>query len=450
VTAEIAILNKTAVALAADSAVTISAGANQHKIFDSADKLFELTQGDPIAVMVNNDMSFLEAPLPVLIKEYRNTAPRFCKVADAGAHFLAFLNDFATDSPERIKLQSLEQALRPLLQMVNDTARDSFINRIIDSESGELKPEYADDAESIPKVARQFIDDEIDRLANAIGKLEQASFVGPDPVEYTPNESQLFERIANETLVTASAEQKARACEVLRQAALKRHITGSSTGLIFAGFGSDERFPTLVSYELEGIVGNRLKFVQTNLVDIDREGPRARVLPFAQREMVERFLYGLDTPLRRQISDFCQSAVPKISEELLQALDMDPEDLEALKSRAALAEQAFFDGLAKDGFEAIQSTSEAEIEDMVEFMPKPEMARMAEALVNLTSIKRRVSRGFETVGGPIDVAIVSKAEGFVWVSRKHYFPRELNDRYFARIGRTEGARGDSGDQEPVV
>src|SRR6185503_8780263 len=99
----------------------------------------------------------------------------------------------------------------PLLQMVNDTARDSFINRIIDSESGELKPEYADDAESIPKVARQFIDDEIDRLANAIGKLEQASFVGPDPVEYTPNESQLFERIANETLVTASAEQKARA-----------------------------------------------------------------------------------------------------------------------------------------------------------------------------------------------------------------------------------------------
>ena len=69
---------------------------------------------------------------------------------------------------------------------------------------------------------------------------------------------------------------------------------------------------------------------------------------------------------------------------------------------------------------------------MVEFMPKPEMARMAEALVNLTSIKRRVSRGMETVGGPIDVAVISRSEGFVWVKRKHYFPAELNSRFFER------------------
>jgi hypothetical protein len=41
-TAEVAILNKSAVALAADSAVTISAGTKQEKIFDTADKLFEL------------------------------------------------------------------------------------------------------------------------------------------------------------------------------------------------------------------------------------------------------------------------------------------------------------------------------------------------------------------------------------------------------------------------
>jgi len=43
VTAEIAILNKSAIALAADSAVTISVGPNQQKIYDTADKLFELS-----------------------------------------------------------------------------------------------------------------------------------------------------------------------------------------------------------------------------------------------------------------------------------------------------------------------------------------------------------------------------------------------------------------------
>jgi len=46
-TAEIAILNKSAVALAADSAVTIAVGSKEEKIFDTADKLFELSDRDP-------------------------------------------------------------------------------------------------------------------------------------------------------------------------------------------------------------------------------------------------------------------------------------------------------------------------------------------------------------------------------------------------------------------
>lgn len=440
VTAEIAILNKTAVALAADSAITISAGADQHKIFDSADKLFELTPGDPIAIMINNDMSFMEAPLAVLIKEYRKDAPAFTCVRDAGQHFLEYLDDFAKHSPESIKLQGLEAALEGALRMVNDNAREAWIEAIRDPDTGGLKEAFTDSSEAAAEVASQKIDEELGRLEGLIAQLEPASFVGEGDVEFTQGEHETIERLTEEILVTATDDQKTRACEILKDAALKRHVARSTTGVIFAGFGSKELFPTLVSYEISGSIGNRLKYVQTNHIDIDREGVKARVLPFAQREMVERFLYGLDTPLRDQISTFCQKAVPKIGEQIVGLLDLEPDDRASVEAQIGSAEQAFLQGLEKEGFEAIQATSEGEIEDMVEFMPKPEMARMAEALVNLTSIKRRVSRGFETVGGPIDVAIISKAEGFVWVSRKHYFPRELNDRYFARMGAARKGR----------
>ena len=74
---------------------------------------------------------------------------------------------------------------------------------------------------------------------------------------------------------------------------------------------------------------------------------------------------------------------------------------------------------------------------MIQFMPKPELARMAEALVELTSMKRKVSAGLETVGGPVDVAVISRSEGFVWVKRKHYFPPQLNARYFGRVNATK-------------
>jgi len=41
-------------------------------------------------------------------------------------------------------------------------------------------------------------------------------------------------------------------------------------------------------------------------------------------------------------------------------------------------------------------------------------------------MKRKMSQGIETVGGPIDVAVISKGDGFVWIKRKHYFKPELN------------------------
>ncbi len=64
-------------------------------------------------------------------------------------------------------------------------------------------------------------------------------------------------------------------------------------------------------------------------------------------------------------------------------------------------------------------------------LPKDELSAMAEALVSLTSFKRKVTMGSETVGGPIDVAVISKGDGFVWIKRKHYFKAELNPQFFA-------------------
>jgi hypothetical protein len=65
----------------------------------------------------------------------------------------------------------------------------------------------------------------------------------------------------------------------------------------------------------------------------------------------------------------------------------------------------------------------------VAVLPKDELAAMAEALVNLTSFKRRFSPNAETVGGPIDVAVISKGDGFIWVKHKHYFKPELNPHF---------------------
>ena len=56
---------------------------------------------------------------------------------------------------------------------------------------------------------------------------------------------------------------------------------------------------------------------------------------------------------------------------------------------------------------------------------------MAESLIYLTYLKRRISSEEESVGGPIDVAIISKGDGFIWKKRKHYFNEDLNKHFMS-------------------
>jgi hypothetical protein len=158
-------------------------------------------------------------------------------------------------------------------------------------------------------------------------------------------------------------------------------------------------------------------------------------MAFAQREMAERFLFGLDAQTKEKILHFSRSAIASIGDHARSLIEFgSDEEATAFRDSVSSAEQAFVAGLESEGMDTIRRESQSAVEDMVEFMPKQDLAEFAEALVNLSSLQRRVHSGFETVGGPIDVAVISKSEGMVWVRRKHYFPQDLNARFFDRIG----------------
>jgi len=65
-------------------------------------------------------------------------------------------------------------------------------------------------------------------------------------------------------------------------------------------------------------------------------------------------------------------------------------------------------------------------------LPVDEMADLAETLINLQSLKEKVTKNSETVGGPVDVAIITKNEGLLWAKRKHFFDIGLNSRFALR------------------
>lgn len=69
-TAEIAIMNRQAVALAADSAVTVELPRAQ-KIYNTVNKLFMLSKFAPVGVMVYGNASLSGVPWETIVKECR-------------------------------------------------------------------------------------------------------------------------------------------------------------------------------------------------------------------------------------------------------------------------------------------------------------------------------------------------------------------------------------------
>ena len=78
--------------------------------------------------------------------------------------------------------------------------------------------------------------------------------------------------------------------------------------------------------------------------------------------------------------------------------------LSFIASRDSFMEEEYIDGIVN----AVESFN---VEDMT---------NMAENLVSITSLQRHFSSSDETVGGPIDVAVITRAEGFTWVRHKDF------------------------------
>lgn len=59
-------------------------------------------------------------------------------------------------------------------------------------------------------------------------------------------------------------------------------------------------------------------------------------------------------------------------------------------------------------------------------MPIQDAIDFAEFMVHTTINFTKFNNGAPTVGGPIEIAAITKHEGFKWVKRKHYFNKDLN------------------------
>jgi len=436
-TAEIAILNRNAVAMAADSAVTLQLPGGQ-KIYNTVNKLFTLSKYRPVGVMVYGSGDFMRIPWETIVKMYR--AELYDKKYDSLEEYaLDFITFFERENilfPDQLQGESASDYLRLGFFRLRQRI-DKEVERTI-------KTIGSIDEEQVKTLVREK---SFDFLAE-LEKCEHLPGFGQDDVTKCAAQCQ---KNIHDVIGEVFEKLPIGECEhQLQQAGslilCKKFARRDYSGVVIAGYGEKDVFPALLAYECECVINNKLRYIETNRVKVGTTDATvvASVVPFAQREMVNRFMEGVDPKYTEAVEGYVSALLAKgypnrIAEALAGKISAELQEsvLKELVELGSKLAQDFTQGL--QGYRQVQFISP--VIDSVASLPKDELAAMAESLVNLTAFKRRMtSVETDTVALPIDVAVISKGDGFIWIKRKHYFEPALNQHFFSNYYRKDEAK----------
>lgn len=418
-TAVLGILNKNAVALAADSAVTVM-GYNGKKISNTANKIFTLSKHHPVGIAIYNSASLMATPWEIIIKLYRKKLGEkyFSTIKDYQIDFIEFLKEKINIIPVQTQKSNFSQlAYSALKDLLNET------NKIVNNEK----------IQDI-KVKKEFFRKKIAEIAQEpLNRFKQSNTCNEGFQDYSFND---FIKFSSEIIETASKNVFGEFytkdllnvfLETFFYYIRSTDFMGIYSGLVFAGFGEDEIYPSCVPIRVAEVFDNQIRYSFDESQHITDE-MQGSIMPFAQRDVIDTIITGVNPDLNdtyiNTFSDFLlkyNEALINIIHDRAPQLSIDTNDLN-IEQIVRNYQDYMMEVTSK---EHIRPTV-----DTVAILSKEDLAEMAESLIYLTYLKRKITFAEESVGGPVDVALISKGDGFIWIKRKQYFKPELNTHFF--------------------
>lgn len=449
-TAVVAILNKTGMALAADSAATISNGDNSaSKVFNTANKVFTLSKYNPIAIMIYSNSEFLHTPWELIIKLYRKQLKKksFRTVKEYSDDFRKFLiksdllgfKNKEKDFLEKVSCSTVDMLLQDVKNyLLSQGDYDSFLI-LQDLEVYENVPN--EKIESVKKIAH-ILEGIIDERTNAFDRLDRIE--GLDGFELKRfmqnNETSIhkiiIDIVTQNTPLLMNSDNierlKTKFVRLIVSILQSKSFLFGSTGLVFVGYGDEQIYPALYSIETDGIVNGTLRYGKNHDITISDE-QQCDLVPFAQTDVMNTFIQGMNPDIHHIIKDSLDKSLSSTLETYNNTVientegNIDKELLEALKQNF---KENIMSSMQNDIESVLQKSHIQPTLQALRFLSKEDLAELAESLIYLTFLKRRTTSSLESVGGAIDVAIISKGDGFIWKNRKHYFEENLNQHFF--------------------
>ncbi len=427
-TAIVGVMNKAGVAIAADSAVTVTS-QNDRKIYNQAKKIFTLSKIHPIGIMIYNSAALMNTPWEIIIKLYREQLKDKCfdKVEDYIVDFLDFLkkNDyFCSTEIQKVFFQLF-------LASIVDEIFKKHINKI----SKDISTWTADDKLNFQATLQEDIQQIIQNLITNTNNTICPTFDNFSIEDFTTSSlfdvvNTIFQKLEGSINFELDISVKEQFILLFYQVLQRNIFFNNFTGLVFVGYGDKEIYPSLIPINVSFAFDDKLRFAyDTNKKAQINDFQSQAICPFAQTDVMDTILTGIDPLLHHNTVEAFEKFLSEFKLDIgniVNTIDVDLAngiknlDLSVIVSNFATQLQQL---KQQNYIYPLMST--------IGSLSKEDMAEMAESLIYLTYLKRRITNAEESVGGPVDVAIISKGDGFIWIKRKHYFQPELNQHFFA-------------------
>lgn len=422
-------MNLEAVALAADSATTLTYADGSSKIFTSDNKLLQLANGAPVGVMTYGDAAFIDIPWETIIKEYGRSAKdsRFGSVAEYADDFCRFLReDISRYVSSKHEKHDIESMIYELFNDIESTIQARFQEEIRKNSAEARRKNFSQfQEETLAQVTGLVIAEYYDESKSM--RIHSDAPIGFEErmrrslrAELSQARKEVFERRLTPTLVRRLNSIAIRAVCGFHDDIAYEDAFGS--GIVIAGFGQDEIFPSLIELQCKGLVQGVLIYRVIREESLSYES-RVQILPFAQTDTIDQFLWGTHPEFDTYFEELLSVTLDKYLGLVIEGLRASNQqaNLATLQEGLFAQHSVIVNSVVDDFTDRRKNRLYDDIMSMVEYLPRERLAEMAETLVSLTSLRRRVTREEESVGGPTDVAVITKGGGFQWVKRKEQF-----------------------------
>jgi hypothetical protein len=406
-TSEIAVMNQRAIAFAADSAVTLIDGGRVI-VRNDQKKLFNLAAGEPVGVMFFGLADLMGHPWDVLVSQYRTPRP-LAHVRDHAESLFRQLDGLESFFP---KTRYRDEYRRLLASVFRFIFRFSHYLQ----ENGAEGPDEAILGRAIELVWRRY-----QRYPDGRERRDLDCF----PPGFAATIERDYGGVIADTIAYAfgafplDSASRERLTEIGTFCVVKDLFLEDVTGLVFGGYGAEDSYPAVATYHASAVVSGIVKRARIEETRIDGD-MHAAISLYAESDASYAFLRGIDMELEAYVYGSFQATSHELVDRLLGSVgNMDPAERESLRRRFHAEEVP---EAVQETYEAVNDYQQRAFIDpvlaVIQISTRQDLAETARALVDLNIFRKRITAQDPTVGGAIDVAVISREAGFTWWKRQ--------------------------------